>query len=149
MKARLVARGYEEHSEVQADSPTVLKSTLKTMLAIAGMKGWQCKTTDVKTAFLQGSQIERDVYLKPPIEANSPNHLWKLKKVVYGLNDAARYWFFSVKKELEQLGCVQSKFDPALFFFPADSPSTNGNLKVSLLSMSMISFTVEQMSSIK
>jgi len=39
------------------------------MLTVASVMGWQCKTTDVKAAFLQGTKIERDIYLKPPKEA--------------------------------------------------------------------------------
>ena len=76
------------------------------MLAISGTLNRQCQTTDIKAAFLQGTDIQRDIYVKPPKEANCPNSLWKLKKVVYGLNDAARNWFFSVKNELGRLGCL-------------------------------------------
>ena len=118
-KARLVARGFEEDKEIPVDSPTVLKSSLKTMLAISGTLNRKCQTTDIKAAFLQGTDIQRDIYVKPPKEANCPNSLWKLNKVVYGLNDAARNWFFSVKNELGRLGCLQSKFDPAVFYLPS------------------------------
>ena len=132
IKSRLVARGFEEETTTQVDAPTVLKSTLKTMLAISGITKWQCQTTDVKAAFLQGAKIDRDIYLKPPKEANCPNSLWKLKKVVYGLNDAARHWFFSAKNELERLGCTQSKFDPALFYFSSFSGPMEGIIVVHL-----------------
>jgi len=53
-----VARGFEEDTAIQVDSPTVLKSTLKVMLTVASGMSWQCKTTDVKAAFLQGTKIE-------------------------------------------------------------------------------------------
>ena len=52
---------------------------------------------DLKTVFLQGKSIERDVFIKPPKEANT-NKLWKLNTTVYGLCDAPREWYLSVKR---------------------------------------------------
>ena len=115
VKARLVARGFEEEGNNQVDSPTADRSTLRLLLALASTFQWKCKTLDIKSAFLQGKQIERDVFLISPPEHNKSNVLWKLNKVVYGLNDAARNWYQSVVKELVDLGCFQSKHDPALF----------------------------------
>ena len=44
---------------------------------------------DIKSAFLQGKSIERDVFIKPTREANA-NKLRKLKTTVHGLCDAPR-----------------------------------------------------------
>ena len=44
---------------------------------------------DVKAAYLQGNAIDRDVYLEPPPEYFR-GKLWKLKKTVYDLCDAAK-----------------------------------------------------------
>lgn len=117
VKARLVARGFQENDEIQSDSPTVTKSTMRIFFAIASSNAWKIKTTDIKSAFLQGKQIQREVYLEPPAEAKVPGITWKLNKVVYGLNDAARNWFMSVEENMLKLGCSQSKLDPALFFY--------------------------------
>ena len=46
----------------------------------------------MKTAFLQGKKIEREVYICPPKEA-ATNKVWKLQKCVHGLSDASRYWY--------------------------------------------------------
>ena len=117
IRARLVARGFEEDVEVAVDSPTVSRSTIRIILAIAVSHNWQIKTTDIKSAFLQGSRLDRDVFLTPPREANALNdHVWKLKKCLYGLNDAARKFYDSVVAELLLLGCVKSNLDPSLFF---------------------------------
>ena len=71
---------------------------------------------DVKSAFLQGDQISRDIFINPPSEASVLNGvLWKLRKVVYGLNDASRNWFFTVRKELLSSHCIQSTIDKAIF----------------------------------
>ena len=41
-------------------------------------------TVDIKSAFLQGKPIERDVYVKPSKEAHTKK-IWKLDATVYGL----------------------------------------------------------------
>ena len=117
IRARLVARGFEENAILQKDSPTVGKQTLRVFLAIAASKSWGVKTTDIKSAFLQSKQIDRDVYVTPPKEAGCPDgYIWKLKRCLYGLNDAARQFFDSVTSELKTYGCQQSDLDPALFY---------------------------------
>ena len=50
-KARLVAHGFEEEDEIQADPPTARKETLRIFLAITSSLSWQCKTLDIKAAF--------------------------------------------------------------------------------------------------
>ena len=68
----------------------------------------------VKATFLQGNPIEREVFLRPPREFYC-GELWKLKKTVYGLCDAARAWYLRVKDELIKLGVKMSPYDSALF----------------------------------
>ena len=40
---------------------------------------------------------------------------------MYGLNDAARQWYIIVKEVIKSQGCIQSKFDPALFQYYSDN----------------------------
>ena len=91
IKARLVARGFGkgEDSPIRRDSPTSTKESLRLTLVTAASKGWRIGSLDIKSAFLQGQKIERDVYLKPPKDAGT-DRLWKLNKTVYGLGDASR-----------------------------------------------------------
>ena len=75
------------------------------------------KTTDIKSAFLQGKKMDREVYLSPPRDANVPDGtLWKLRHCLYCLNDAARQFYQSVVDILKTLNCLQSSLDLALFF---------------------------------
>ena len=39
----------------------------------------------------------REVYMEPPQERKKPNVIWKLNKLVYGMKDAGRKWFFKVE----------------------------------------------------
>ena len=121
VRARLVARGYEETGSFRTDSPTVCKSTVRILLSVAASKRWNVKTTDIKSAFLQGRKLERRVFLKPPKEAGVPDgKIWELKHCLYGLNDAAREFYFSVEAAMREMGCQQSSLDPALFYFITD-----------------------------
>lgn len=118
VKARLTARGFEEDIISAVDSPTIGKNCVRILLAIAASKHWTIKSTDVKSAFLQGQELQRDVYLQPPKEAStSKDQIWKLRRCLYGLNDAARQFYMSLSEELIKLGAVKSKLDPSLFAF--------------------------------
>ena len=90
VRARIVARGYEQDKELSKDSPTVAKSTIRILLTLAASKNWEIQIMDIKSAFLQGKDISRDVYISPPKESDTPKgKIWKLKKTLYGLIDAA------------------------------------------------------------
>lgn len=59
---------------------------------------------DIKSAFLQGIELSRDIYIWPSPEAVSGNVLWKLKKCAYSVANASLYWYNKVKdNEKEQL----------------------------------------------
>ena len=80
----------KNHYIVPKDSPTVGKSTMRIFLAVPASKRWKVKTTDIKSAFLQGKELDRDVYIKPPKESETPKgFIWKLKHGLYGLKDGA------------------------------------------------------------
>ena len=117
-KARLVARGYEEDSSnIRSDSPTCQKANVRMLLAIAVAKQWTVRSLDIKAAFLQGKEIERELCLQPPKEFREKGVIWKLKKVVYGLCDASRNWYLKVLEVLESLGMKVSKWDKAVFTY--------------------------------
>ena len=118
VKARLVARGFEDASrdDERKDSPTCGRENLRLLFALTSSCNWRINITDIKPDFLQGKSIERDVFITPPKEANT-NKLWKLKTTVYGLCDAPREWYLSVKKELLATGCVKSRYDDAIFYW--------------------------------
>ena len=93
VKARLVARGFEEMSEVQSDSPTISKCGMRVCLMLGACSSWNIKSTDIKSAFLQSNEMQRAVYLRPPKEADDTGSLWRLKKCLYGLSDASRQFY--------------------------------------------------------
>ena len=126
-KARLVARGFQDKDIdlLDTSSPTCSKTNVRMALVIASSMGWTPNSIDISTAFLQGKPLERTVYLKPPSTHydGPPNVLWKLRKSVYGLNDAPRLWFESLTDLLKS---VNGQFDPTdpAFMWWHDSEGT-------------------------
>ena len=55
------------------------------MIAIIINNGWEIKSLDIKSAFLQGKVISRDLFVKP-LKEDKTDNLSKLLKTVYGLN---------------------------------------------------------------
>ena len=129
-KARLVARGFEEinREELPKDSPTCASESLRMIMAVICQRKWQLNSMDIKAAFLQGKELTRNIYIRPPPEARSQGILWKLKKCVYGLADASLYWYNKVKDTMYQLGAVLSQVDPAVFYWLDDSYNVMGIL---------------------
>ena len=115
IRARLVARGFEEETEnLRKDSPTCSKEGVRIVYTTAGSNGWEVHTIDIKAAYLQGGKITRVVLLKPPPEYDE-GKLWQLNKCVYGLCDAARAWYLRVKKRLVSLSVRMCSLDNSLF----------------------------------
>ena len=75
-KARLTARGDQEDAlDIRTDSPTVRKGNIKILLAVAAKYGWTIKTSDVSSAFLQGADAPREIFVIPPKERRVPGIL--------------------------------------------------------------------------
>ena len=117
VKCRLVGRGYEENTEsIRTDSPTCSRDTMRVLMSIVVGVGWTIQHIDVESAFLQGKQLDRDVYIRPPLEAET-DFLWKLNKCLYGLADAPRMWFIELSETLESFGMEVSLYDESFLFW--------------------------------
>ena len=121
VRARLTARGFQEEGNFPTDSPTVQKHSIRLLLAISAQSKWNISTTDISSAFLQGNLLDRDVFIKPPREANLPGKLWKLNKCLYGLKDASRQWYFKVVNKLIEQGFQKCFCDKGVFFLIKDN----------------------------
>ena len=116
-KARLVARGFQENHPPQSDSPTVLRESNKLFSAVAANEDFDLVSVDIRAAFLQSKELQRDVFVVPPKDVAKVGVLWKLKKPLYGLNDASRLWYVRLITEFEKLGLKRSKLDNAIFYY--------------------------------
>ena len=67
LKARMVARGFEEHNpQIRTDSPTCSKASIILLLLVLSSSSWNLHSLDLKSAYLQGAPINRDLFLIPP-----------------------------------------------------------------------------------
>ena len=120
-KARLVARGFQDQDVDILDtaSPTCTRTNIRLALCIMAMKGWTPQSIDIKTAFLQGKELDRVVHLRPPSKHyhGRKEVLWRLRKPVYGLGDAPRAWFESFSGFLLERKGKYTATDPAFLWW--------------------------------
>lgn len=115
IKARLVARGFEEILTDQVDAPTVNVTSLFISFSLIASKKWTVEALDVTSAFLQSNNLKRDVFIKPPADFRTQGIIWKLLKPMYGLGDSARHWYLTLTDHLKSIKCAISKLDKSLF----------------------------------
>jgi hypothetical protein len=90
---------------------------LKILLALAATKDFKLRHLDVRTAYLNGD-LEETIYMKQPrgfMDTNHPNHVWRLKKSLYGLRQAGRQWNEKLVEALLRLGFRKLVNDPSVF----------------------------------
>ena len=117
VKARLVARGFEEVCDLKTDSPTVTKTVIRLLFTLAASNNWSVDSLDVTSAFLQATGNMRDVFVKPPRDIRKRGTLWKLLKPLYGLGDSARRWYITLREHLTRANCDISILDKSLFLY--------------------------------
>ena len=128
VKARLCARGDREVSKNRTDCPTVSKQAIRLLLSKAASEGWIISSLDFTAAFLQGQNIERELYLLPPadIRQKAPGIVWKVVKRIYGLKDASRGWYLELNKALTELGCKPTLVDLAMYVYKNEQGQIQG-----------------------
>ncbi|GJW72313.1 retrovirus-related pol polyprotein from transposon TNT 1-94 [Tanacetum coccineum] len=101
-KARLVAQGYNQQEEIDYDetyAPVARLESIRILLAYACTLDFKLFQVDVKSAFLNGF-INEEVYVAQPpgfIDFAKPNHVYRLKKVLYELKQAPKAWYDRLK----------------------------------------------------
>ena len=73
IKARNVAKGFQEAVKPQSDSPTVSRDSLRTFIAIAANMEFKICSVDITGAFLQADKLDRSVFVRPPLDIRKKN----------------------------------------------------------------------------
>nr|GEX80116.1 retrovirus-related Pol polyprotein from transposon TNT 1-94 [Tanacetum cinerariifolium] len=110
-KARLVARGYRQEEGFDFEesfAPVVRLEAVQIFLTFAAHMNMIVYQMDVNMAFLNGIMRE-EVYVSQPdgfVDPDNPNHVYRLKKALYGLKHAPRAWLFTLR--LLNVACKKS-----------------------------------------
>nr|GEV15772.1 hypothetical protein [Tanacetum cinerariifolium] len=119
-KARLVARGYRQEEEIDFEesfAPVARLKAIRIFLAYAAHKNMVVYQMDVKTAFLNGN-LREEVYVSQPdefVDQDNPNHVYKLKKSLYGFKQAPRVWYDMLSSFMISQDFSKGSVDPTLF----------------------------------
>ena len=110
-KARIVILGCldPDCENRPAASPTMTRNTRQLLLQFGAWIGFSAAKGDVSGAFLQGRNLQRDLWVLPVPELAaalkvSPGEIMKLKKAAHGLVAAPVEWYISISTVLEEHG---------------------------------------------
>ncbi|CAI7839231.1 unnamed protein product, partial [Closterium sp. NIES-53] len=119
-KARYVARLFSQREGVdffQTFSPTPKMTTLWVLLHDAAQRDYELHCLDFSTAFLHGS-LHEAIWLRRlhSFTWSFPKGTqWSLRRPVYGLRQAPREWYDTLRTTLAALGFAPSTADPSMF----------------------------------
>jgi hypothetical protein len=119
-KARFCVRGDQQKEGIdffETWSPVVQWTTVRTMMLLAANQQLVSAQADITAAFVHAElKPGEDIYVRQPAGFKRGEGLvLKLKRSVYGLRQAPRYFFQFLTKHMEAIGLAQSKKDPCLF----------------------------------
>nr|GEY00389.1 retrovirus-related Pol polyprotein from transposon TNT 1-94 [Tanacetum cinerariifolium] len=119
-KDHLVARGYRQEEGIyfeESFAPVGRLEAIWIFLAFAAHKNMVVYQMDVKTVFLNGN-LREEVYVSQPdgfMDPDNPNHVYKLKKDLYGLKQAQRAWYDMLSSFLISQDFSKGLVDPTMF----------------------------------
>ncbi|GJT41322.1 retrovirus-related pol polyprotein from transposon TNT 1-94 [Tanacetum coccineum] len=119
-KARLVAHGYRQEEGIDFAESFALVDRLEAVWIFftftSHMNMIVCHI-DVKTTFLNGI-LREEVYVSQPdgfVDPDNPNHVYRLKKALYGLKHAPHVWYDLFSLFLLSQGFSKGTVDPTFF----------------------------------
>nr|GEX95923.1 retrovirus-related Pol polyprotein from transposon TNT 1-94 [Tanacetum cinerariifolium] len=119
-KARLVAKGYSQDEGIDFEesfAPVARLEAIRIFIANVANKNMTVYQIDVKTAFLNG-ELKEEVYVSQPkgfVDPDRPNHVYRLKKALYGLKHTPRVWYYTLSRFLLANEFSKGVVDPTLF----------------------------------
>ena len=135
MMVCLVAHGYEDFYNLKTDFPECSHEAMPLVILTASVINWWVESLDFASVFLQGGMLEREVFLRPPLDVCPESQILKLKRCIYIVNDAPCSWYKRTSHDSTNIKGISNAFDNALFLWQ----DATGNL-MSILEMHVDDF---------
>ena len=100
----LIARGFQEIDKPQSYSQTVAKKNFNLLIAVSANNCFKLVLVEICANFMQAEVLEREVFVLPPDDLRKQGKVWRLKKLLYGLDFASRLFLLNIKGTLVGLG---------------------------------------------
>jgi hypothetical protein len=127
-RARLVAKGYSQRPGfdfTEVFAPTFRPASLRLIIALAAKEGYKMRSVDISSAFTYG-ELEEEIYMRQPegYHVGRPGMVFRLRKSLYGLKQAARQWSKKLRGVLEGIGYSRLRSDNSIYIY------SKGDIKV-------------------
>lgn len=119
LKARLVARGFEQQKGIDYDgtfSPVASYASIRLILSHVASEKWKLISFNVKTAFLYAKLKEVIHMVQPEGFGDGSGNVCLLFKAIYGLKQAPKEWNKEITGSFEEIGLESSDDDPSVFY---------------------------------
>ena len=119
-KGRLVARSNHQRPGIdygESFSPVMRLESLRTILALAAIRGLDVIQFDITSAHLHGA-LKEEVYMVQPegyVAPGKEDWAWRFKKGLYGLVQAGRTWNEELNAHMEGEGVTETPKDPTMY----------------------------------
>jgi hypothetical protein len=116
-KAQWAAKGFTQRRAIyylEVWAPIGKLSMMQALPPLAAAQGYNVPLADVTEALLNGEQDEETFLAQPPGLDDRSGCVWRLRKALHGLKQAARAWHTKLRAALKSLGFLPSHADPTL-----------------------------------
>jgi hypothetical protein len=119
-KARFVAHGFVQRESIDFNDTfahVARMESVRLLFALAALEGWHVHHMDVKSAFLN-DDLKEKVYVHQPPGFTIPGKegkVLRLRKALYGLQQAPRAWNAKLDSTLKGMGFGQSPHEAAIY----------------------------------
>ncbi|KAE8248428.1 hypothetical protein A4X03_0g6779, partial [Tilletia caries] len=117
-KARLVAQGFTQREGIDFSdtfAPVARLATIRLVISIALALDLSLGSIDIKTAYLNGKLYDEVYMQQPPEYDDGTGRVCLLRRAIYGVKQAGRAWFDTLKARLLLAGYEQVGSEPCLF----------------------------------